>query len=243
MSTPGRSLRLALAAVVGATLSACAPHPLPRGTPGDDSVFLGEPMAADLLGPNDQVRVEVFGHPEFSTAPGGVRVTAEGELPVGQLGALPAGGRTVPQLRAAVEKSARRYLRSPVVNVEVLTWRSQAIYVFGAMEGGGQFFLDRPLTALQALSLGGKFREGADRCRVVLLRQHEDRMAVWEFNAVTADERALVPVRSGDILFVRLSGAGRFREQIMPYIQSFSNLAGAASAMRNTGTWWDNSGG
>jgi len=63
---------------------------------------------------------------------------------------------------------------------------------------------------------------------------------VHVFDAATPDAGGLVAVRPDDFVFVRQSGAGSFREQILPYLQgvqpvlnSLVNLGLVANAINN----------
>lgn len=173
-----------------------------------------------VLGPGDRVSIQVFLHPENSTGPEGVRIDPEGRLDLPLLGPVSLAGLTPEEARAHLTEELGRFLRDPQVNFNVVDLASRRFYVFGEMDRPGAYPLDRELTALQALSLAGGFRPGADRHQVALLRGSRESLQVYFFDGATPGTGGLVTVHPDDFLFVRLSGAGTFRDQILPIVQS-----------------------
>jgi len=172
------------------------------------------------LGPGDRISVVVFLHPENSTPAEGAVIDPEGRLDLPLLGPVRLAGATPDEARAYLTEQLARYLKEPQVSVNLVVPASRRVYVFGEMERPGPYPLDRPLTALQALSLAGGFRPGADREKVALLRGTGQALQVYFFNGATPGTDGLVMVQPDDFLFVRLSGAGTYRDQMLPVVQS-----------------------
>jgi len=173
-----------------------------------------------VLGPGDRVSVVVFLHPESSTPEEGLLLDEEGVLDLPLAGPVTLGGLTPREARARLTEAFGRYLREPRVSLNVLEHASRRFYVFGEMENPGAIPFDRPLTALQALSQAGNFLPGADRAKVALLRGRKDHLEVYFFDGATPGPDGMVPIQPDDFLYVRLSGAGTFRDQILPIVQS-----------------------
>jgi polysaccharide export outer membrane protein len=173
-----------------------------------------------VLGPGDRISVQVFLHPESSTGEVGVRIDLEGRLDLPLLGVVALAGLTADEARALLTRELGRYLRDPQVSVNLLELASRRFYVFGEMERPGAYPLELELTALQALTLAGGFRPGADRHQVALLRGGRDSLEVHFFDGATPGPDGMVRVQPDDFLFVRLSGAGTFRDQVLPIVQS-----------------------
>lgn len=185
-----------------------------------------------VLGPGDRVSVVVFLHPESSTGAEGVLIDPEGRLDLPLVGTIQLAGLTPDEARARLTGELARYLRDPEVSFNVVQLASRRVYVFGEMERPGPYPLDRPLTALQALTLAGGFRPGADRDKVALLRGSGEHLEVHFFDAATPGPDGMVAVQPDDFLFVRLSGAGTFRDQILPIVQSIvPPITGLASVV------------
>jgi polysaccharide export outer membrane protein len=190
-----------------------------------------EPPTRTTLASDDVLRVVVYGHPELSSPEEGTRIDYEGNVSLPLVGAVRVAGGTVTAATSALEEAASRVLRRPSVAVSVIEYAPRTFTLLGEVQQTGRFDLDRPLTALSALSLGGGFREGADREQVALLRVENDELSVHFFDAATPGPDGYVPVRPDDVLFVRLSGAGTFREQMMPYLQGISSPLGALASL------------
>jgi polysaccharide export outer membrane protein len=174
----------------------------------------------NVLGPGDRVSVVVFLHPESSTGPEGVLIDPEGRLDLPLVGTIQLAGLTPDEARSRLAEELARFLRDPEVSFNVIQLASRRVYVFGEMERPGPYPLDRPLTALQALTLAGGFRPGADRHKVALLRGSAEHLEVHFFDGATPGPEGMVLVQPDDFLFVRLSGAGTFRDQVLPIVQS-----------------------
>lgn len=222
---PAAALRLAsalwLGSLAGLGLGACSwfrPPPLPEGNVPSS---VAEASAETLtLAPGDRVSVVVFEHPETSTPEEGVRLDPEGRVDLPLVGPVRIAGLTVDEARARLVEELERYVRAPRVAFNLLEPRGRRVYIFGEVEKPGAYPIDRPLSALQTLSLAGGFRPGADREHVAILRGSKEELEVYFFDGATPGPDGFVPVHADDFLFVRLSGAGNFRDQILPIVQS-----------------------
>lgn len=212
-------MRLAALIALASTLGlACQAPPLAVGNVESRVAEAAAPRIQ--LGPGDRISVQVFLHPESSTPAEGARIDAEGRLDLPLVGPVTLAGKSPDEARAFLAQELARFLREPQVALNVLELASRRFYVFGEMERPGAYPLDRPLTALQALTLAGGFRPGADRQQVALLRGTREALQVYFFDGATPGRDGLVLVQPDDFLFVRLSGAGTYRDQMLPIVQS-----------------------
>ena len=222
-------------ALAGTAIVACSAPPLPESTTEASTATTAVDWSAFTLGPNDRIQVSVFGQPEFSTPPGGVRVGPEGTLGIPLLGDVSVLGKTASEVRATLETGLKEYLVEPAVTVSVLEYSSRRFHLLGEVRSAGPVAMDRPLTALEALSMGGGVLPGARLTPVVILRrQGEEDVEVIAFNAETPGPDGLIQVRPDDVLFVSKSGVGVFRESALPYLQgigfTLSQVASVALA-------------
>lgn len=220
-------LALTLAALVE---SGCSAPPLPKSTTEARTVAQGLPDPV-LLGPNDLLQVVVFQHPEFQ---GEVtyRVSPEGAIHLPLAGSVQIAGKSVGEARRAVETALAQYLREPSAGLTVVEYGSRRVYVLGQVARPGPVVLDRPLTALEALSIAQGLAEGARRDRVVVLRRHgpED-VEVYTFDAETPGPEAFVYLRPDDVVFAPRSGAGVFRDEALPILQGIGFTTGQIAAV------------
>ena len=215
-ATAALTLPLALALA----LAACKGPRLPESTTDVVSATTTADWSAFTLGPNDLVHVAVFGQPELSSPSLGIRVAPDGSLGLPLLGAVPVAGLSPDEARRAIEAGLASYVKSPSVAVSVLEYSSRRFYLFGEVKRPGPFPMDRPITALEALTYGEGFASGANREKVVIVRRHgADEVEVIPFDAEVPGPDGLVQVRPDDFVFVAKSRVGNFSEGVMPYLQ------------------------
>ena len=219
-----RRLKMLLAAPL---LAACITAPDPVFNAGIATVDTKVDWSFLTLGPSDIVRVTVQNHPELSTIVDGVRIDPQGYIVMPEIGSIRARGRTVLELNQIVEERLGSILRRPNATSEVLTYQSRSFYVLGHFAAPGIQFMDRPVTAMEAASLGGAMMTGADRDNLFLLRPHEDRLEVHSFSLRQPGPAGLVQVRPGDVIYARPTGSWNFQEQLLPI------LAGLGFNVRN----------
>ncbi len=210
-------------------LAACQAPPLPQTTTPPEARTIGQPVEAALfgLGPGDVVLVTVLGHPELSSPPAGSRIDVEGRLALPLVGAVQVAGLLPSAAEALVRTGFTRFLQEPDVTLGVVQHAARRVYVYGELAKPGAYPLDRELNALQALALAGPFQAGADRANVCLLRANGGFVEVHVFDAATPGAAGLVGLRPDDFLFVRQTGAGGFRELVLPYLQGLLPVLGS----------------
>ncbi len=219
-------------------MGACSAPPAPLA-----SIDVGQPPAvaaspardAFTLGPSDLLHVNVYGHAQASTPISGVRVAPDGTLSLPLAGVVKVEGLSVGEAASLIEDRLGSSLRNPSVSVSVLEYQSRRFYLFGEIKNTGAYPMDRPLSALEALSLGGGLLPGANDVRAFVIRKHgESDINVIPFNAQTLGPDGLIQVLPGDMLFVQKSGVGVFRESTLPYLQgvgfTLSQIASLALA-------------
>lgn len=231
-----RGPALLAALLLAAGLSGCSAPEAPIATSEQHTISMAPQREGLPLGPHDRVIVSVANRPEFSTPGGGLTIDLDGYLHLPVTGPVLAKGKSLVELRALIEEKIRRYVKRPMISLSVAEYASQRVYVIGHVDDPGEHLLDRPLTAIQVLSIAGPFKSGADRSKIALLRRHEDGIEVHFLNAETPDADAFVMVQPDDLLVVRRSGAGRFNEVILPFINgtlgSTGGWANTTSALR-----------
>lgn len=171
------------------------------------------------LGANDVLAFSVHGLPELSSPPEGVRITLQGDLMFPLLGPVRIEGLNEAEAHALLTEELARYYKHPVLTLAVVERASKRFYLLGEFSQPGPQTMDRPMTALEAMSFGAGLTDGAMRDRVALIRRHGDGIEVHTFRHDVPDARGLVQVRPDDILFVGQTGAGRFADQVVPYLQ------------------------
>jgi protein involved in polysaccharide export with SLBB domain len=119
-----------------------------------------------LLGPNDRVRVKVYGESEIT---GEYEVDINGQISVPLAGHIGAEGLTTKQLERAITSAlAKGIVRDPRVNVEVALYRPY--YILGEVKKSGEYPYRIGLTVLDAVASAGGFTYRANESKIYLRR-------------------------------------------------------------------------
>ena len=172
-------------------LAACDSDPTPivptaaagGGSPGD----------SNKLGPNDRLRVTVFGQP---TLTGEYTLDGNGVLAFPLIGNVPANGVTTNQLEQAIAAKLKPdYMVNPNVSAEIVTRRP--FYVIGEVQKPGNYPYVSDITAVNAIAMAGGFTRRARKNDFYIRRLDKDGKPVRiEANAGTV-------LQAGDTLEVR----------------------------------------
>lgn len=160
-----------------------APPPAPPGaaahggsnppTVGPTAPLTSPPVRASsrsganyMLGPGDKLRIMVFGE---DTLTGEFSVSGGGQISFPLIGDVQAGGRSVAQVRTAIETALRNgYLKDPRVSAEVLTFRPY--YILGEVAKPGEYPYSDGITVTNAIATAGGFSYRANRNFIYLKR-------------------------------------------------------------------------
>ncbi|KXU32179.1 sugar ABC transporter substrate-binding protein [Sphingobium sp. 22B] len=183
----------ALSVLILASLSAAVPAVAADASPG------AALASSYILGANDEIRVSVFGAYPFDVK---TRIKEDGSVTLPSVGEVVAQGVTANALATKVrdQLKAGGYFVNPIVNVEVVSYVSRAVTVFGNLQNPGVYPLDRPQTiAMMLARTGGARTDAADYA--ILQRQGEEdrRIPLEDLNSATGTGQMLRP---GDSLFV-----------------------------------------
>ena len=199
------------------------------------------------VGAYDVLNVYVWDHPEFhaplgegtatsgknaeltpSLAPSGFLVGPDGNIFFPLLGYVHVAGKTVPEIRAQLTRLLTKYVRNPQVDVRVIEFRSQKIYVMGEVNTPGlQPLTDVPMAVLDALNLaGGMVPDTADPSHIFVIRGNYAGPEVYWLNA-DAPSRLLLAqnfyLLPQDVIFVSTAPMARWNRainQVLPSIQT-----------------------
>jgi polysaccharide export outer membrane protein len=145
------------------------------------------------LGPNDRVRITVFGQP---TLTGEYTLDGNGILAFPLIGNVPAGGSTAAELqRAIAAKLNPDYVINPSVSAEVVTRRP--FYVIGEVLKPGNYPYVTDMTAINAVAMAGGFTRRAKKNDFYIRRLDKDG------RTVRIEARGETVLQPGDTLEVR----------------------------------------
>ncbi len=119
------------------------------------------------LGPGDVLTIAVQGDPHSRR--NAVEVGPDGELSYLQARRVAAEGKTVPELRDALEAALAEHHENPTVLIAPIGLKSKRYTLLGKVAKSGTFPLERPTTLLEAIARGGGFAVGSSRLGVAEL--------------------------------------------------------------------------
>lgn len=178
---------------------------------------LPEPSASDLvpsprpqvLGPFDQISIDVFGLPEFSRT---VTIDRSGNIALPLAGQISASGTTPAQLGALVAQRLRaNHVRSPQVSVNVTQVVSQVITITGAVRAPGLYPVTGRMTLMRAIARAEGTNEFARENYILVFRRVNGRDVVGLYD-LRAIKQGLYPdpeVFANDVVQVDESTARR----------------------------------
>lgn len=154
--------------------------------------------------PGDVLQLTFVYVPEFDQT---LTVQPDGYITLRGIGDLRALGLTVPDLRLALAAAYAPLLKEPTITVVLKEFEKPYFIAAGEVSHPGKYELRGATTLSQALAVAGGPTPGSKRSEVVLLRRHDDQVAMvthvnigkmYKSKDLTEDPL----VRAGDTLFV-----------------------------------------
>lgn len=158
------------------------------------------------IGALDLLQISVFQLDDLDRE---VRVNSSGMISLPLIGAVTAGGKTVPELEAEIAGKLREtYLQNPQVSVFVKEFTSQRVTVEGAVNKPGIFPITGKTTLLQAVALSEGLSPLADASSVVVFRtiQGQRMAALFDLRQIRAGNAEDPQIYGDDIVVVDQSG-------------------------------------
>ena len=121
-----------------------------------------------LIGRGDVLSIDIWKEPELSKQ---VTVRLDGNISMPLVGDLQAAGFTCTELRDQLTEKFEGYVEVAEVSVTVTQSLSKKIYILGKINGPGEYPLQKNMTILQAISLGGGLDQWADTSNIKLIRK------------------------------------------------------------------------
>ncbi len=199
-STHFSSLRLLLLAAVSVVLSGCASKSYPPAPK-----VAATPEYHYVIGPGDQVNIIVWRNPDLSTS---VPVRPDGRVSVPLVEDLVCIGKDPTTLARDIEKALSKYIRDPIVTVEVTGFvgpYSEQIRVIGEAAHPQGIPYKQNMTLLDVMIVVGGITDFADGNSATLLRA-SDGNKLYKVRLKDllrrGDISANVDVKPGDVLII-----------------------------------------
>lgn len=220
-------LTVVLILLLLAGLSACASTPHDRVAdlpPPDTTTSSGayEGVTDYRIGAQDLLELSVFGVEDLSRT---VRVNSNGQITLPLIGAVMAGGKSIPELEVALaERYAATYLQNPQVSVFVTEFASQRVTLEGSVEKPGIYPLTGRTSLLQAIAMAEGLDDLADPRGIVIFRQIEGKRmaAAFDIREVRAGTQPDPQVYGDDIIVVERSGSRTVVREFLNRMTAFA---------------------
>jgi len=180
-----------------------------------------DPEQAYVLGPDDQVAISVYLHPELSvpvngsaagaagsgaSGSGGALITSDGTVSMPLLGSVKLSGLTIAQAQAMLTNRLASFVQQPQVTVELVSPQSLRYYLLGAFVTPGVKYPVHPLNLLEALSLGGSVEIPSADLYQAYVAQDNVKLPVDLYSLlVQGDLSQNIVLASGDVIVVPTS--------------------------------------
>ena len=154
--------------------------------------------AEHVLGPGDEVRVQIWGAVEFS---GSQTLDRNGQINLPRIGPLPLAGVQVKDLESTLRRHVSAVFTNVTVNASLGKLRGITVYVVGQARQPGSYNLSSPATLINAIfASGGPGANGSMR-NITLRRggQTVTRIDLYDFMA-KGDKTKDVPLQPGDVI-------------------------------------------
>jgi len=183
----------------------------PAPEAGDLDGLLSPAPKPYRVGPQDILLVTVWEHPEIAVAAGPYRTDAtsgnvveeDGGIYFPYVGKVHVSGMTTGEIRDAITTRLSKVFRNPQVDVKMIGYRSQKVYVGGEVRNPAVYpVTDVPYTLAQAVNSAGGFLPTADDTRLRLNRGN--RSWILNFPAIMASGSRMgeILLQDGDTLQV-----------------------------------------
>jgi polysaccharide export outer membrane protein len=116
---------------------------------------------------NDQIKVTYHLTPDLNAT---VFVQPDGFVALPEVGEVRIAGLSLDEATEAITMKASARLNKPEISVEIVKFEKPHIFVGGNVGKPGQYTLDGPLTALQAIQVAEGFKDTANMKHVLLIR-------------------------------------------------------------------------
>jgi len=190
-------LHLAAVCLVAAALSACQPVTVKGG-------YLPPPNNAYTIGPGDRFDLLVIGEGSF---PRDYTVASDGTIDLPMLHRQNVSGFEAQDLASHIRQLLMdgKFLKDPVVIVNVREFNSKRITVGGAVTKPGDYPYTPGLTLLRIIGTAGGFSSVANRTGVLITRRTakgERVTAAFSVDAISEGRSSDVLLQAGDNVYV-----------------------------------------
>jgi polysaccharide biosynthesis/export protein len=124
-----------------------------------------------IIGNDDVLAISVWKEPELTKS---IPVRSDGKISLPLVGEMQATGRTPLQLELDITEKLKNFITTPEVTVLVEKVNSRKFNMLGEVNKPGEFPLTASTTIMDAIAMGGGFKDFAKKSGVYILRKGPD---------------------------------------------------------------------
>jgi polysaccharide export outer membrane protein len=132
-----------------------------------------------LIGPGDVLEIAVWKDEALTKS---TVVRPDGNISFPLIGEMAAEGKTVSQLKAAIEARLSKYVPDVDLYVNVQQVNSMIVYVIGKVNSPGRHILNAQVNVLQLLATAGGLNPFAKRGSIKIFRQDGSKTRILNFD-------------------------------------------------------------
>ncbi|WP_157620128.1 SLBB domain-containing protein [Synechococcus sp. PCC 7335] len=217
--------------VPAAVNSLDAATPVTTAAPPNDGIIpsSGFPTVESYtLGAGDQVRVDIFQLPEYSSE---YEVLIDGTLSLPIVGQVAVAGLTLEQAERTISQAYAQRLRRPIIEIFLVTPRPLRVGIAGEVARPGEYILEREGTQfpslVNALETAGGITQSADLRQVVVQRPDSSGGVqtfvanLWQF-LNTGDLQYNLALQDGDTIYIPTRSDFDYAESLQLSAASFA---------------------
>jgi polysaccharide export outer membrane protein len=174
-----------------------------------------------LLAPRDVISISIWGGDEFQVKD--VTIRPDGRISVPLAGEMQAAGLPADGLSQMVQTALQRYIKNPVVTINIEKYHTTRVYVFGEVAKPGLYEIERQHNVLDAIGIAGGYTKYAAKKKIFIIRKghtrDEDMIRVNLLQMLNkGDTTQNYSLNEGDVLFITNNGKITFYEDVLPWI-------------------------
>jgi polysaccharide biosynthesis/export protein len=165
-------------------------------------------------------------------------VDENGQIDFPVLGKLTLKGLTVSEAKELIHKELLTYLKDPVVNIRLISFR---VSVIGEVNRPGTFIISNDrLTVLEALSMAGDLTPYSNRANILVVREQNGIRQFGELNLQSAEifKSEFYYLKQGDVIYIEPTEhkEGMVRDQFADFVPVitaiFTGITSTAALIR-----------
>ena len=135
-------------------------------------------------------------------------VRPDGRISLKLIGEIDAANKTPARLSQEIKLAYSELLDSPDINVLVNEMSQRRMYIGGQVRAPSVHRIDESLTLMQALTMSGGFKDGANNHQVLLLRNEDNQLKVHQIDTdkILTNQIPDVFLSRNDVVYVPRSG-------------------------------------